>query len=165
MPAARTENWKMKKQKQTTANQTPDAEEARPKSMGGDAAPTTMLEPYFLNCLEIEIFASREALDNVNRQAWHNGGRNDLFAAFLIANELAAIYDADNELDEVAERYCHWWSAVSADRIPMRRVFIRLTRELVCAMDEFSERVPSFYRMSRGTAAGFLLAHATWSNH
>ena len=162
---ARTENRKMKEQKQTTDNQTLDAEEARIRLMDDDGSPTTMLEPYFRNCLEIEIFASREALDNLGFHAWHNGGRLDLFATFLIANELAEISDVDNELDDIAERYCHWWSEVSGKGIPMRRVFIHLPRELACAMDKFSERVPSYYHMSRGTAAGFLLARATLSTY
>ena len=155
----------MKEQKQTTVNQTPDAEESRVRLMDDDGAQTSMLEPYFRNCLEIDIFASREALDNLVFHAWHNGGRLDLFATFLIANELAEIDDVDDALDDIAERYCHWWSAVNAKRIPMMRVFIRLPRELACALDAFSERVPSFYRMSRSTAAGFLLARATWSNY
>ena len=155
----------MKEQKQTTVNQTPDAEEARVKLMDDNNAPPMMLEPYFRNCLEIELFASRDALDNLGFHAWHNGGRPDLFATFLIANELAEIGDADDALDDIAGRYCHWRSAVNAKRIPMMRVFIRLPRELACALDAFSERVPSFCRMSRSTAAGFLLARATWSNY
>ena len=154
------------KGKQEPANsQTPDTEEARKGIKSGDDAPPTMLNRYFFECLSIEIFASREALDNLGFHAWHNGGRLDLFATFLIANELAEISDVDNELDDIAERYCHWWSAVNAKGIPMKRVFIRLSRELAGALDAFSERVPSFYRMSKSTAAGFLLARATWSNY
>ena len=149
----------------TTDNQTPGAEETRVKLIDDDGAQTTMLEPYFRNCLEIDIFASREALDNLGFYAWQNGGRLDLFATFLIANELAEIDDVDDALDDIAERYCHWWSAVNAKGIPMKRVFIRLSRELAGALDAFSERVPSFYRMSKSTAAGFLLARATWSNY
>ena len=154
------------KGKQEPANsQTPDTEEACKGIKSGDDAPPTMLNRYFSECLGIEIFASREALDNLGFHAWHNGGRLDLFATFLIANELAEISDVDNELDDIAERYCHWWSEVSGKGIPMRRVFIHLPRELACAMDKFSERVPSYYHMSRGTAAGFLLARATLSTY
>ena len=154
------------KGKQEPANsQTPDTEEACKGIKSGDDAPPTMLNRYFFECLSIEIFASREALDSLEFHAWHNGGRLDLFATFLIANELAEISDVDNELDDIAERYCHWWSEVSGKGIPMRRVFIHLPRELACAMDKFSERVPSYYHMSRGTAAGFLLARATLSTY
>ena len=153
------------KEQETSGSQTPDTEEARVVIMGGDDAQTTMLEPYFRNCEEIDVFASCEALDNLGFCAWHNGGRLDLFATFLIANELAEIDDVDDALDDIAERYCHWWSAVNAKGIPMKRVFIRLSRELAGALDAFSERVPSFYRMSKSTAAGFLLARATWSNY
>ena len=153
------------KKHEASGSQTPDTEEARVVIMGDDDAVPTMLEPYFLNCMEIDVFASCEALDNLGFYAWHNGGRLDLFATFLIANELAEIDDVDDALDGIAERYCHWWSAVNAKRIPMKHVFIRLPRELACALDAFSERVPSFHRMSRSTAAGFLLVRATWSNY
>ncbi len=155
----------MKEKQETTNSQTPDANEARKGIMSDDDTPPTMLEPYFLNCQEIEIFASREALDNLDFYTWHNGGRHDLYATFLIANELANIYDVDKELDEIAERYCHWWSGVHAHRIPMRRVSIRLPHELVCAMAEFSERVASYDHMSNGKVPGFLLALATFSNY
>ena len=134
--------------------------------MDDENTPTTMLDPYYRICESVEIFTSREALENFEYLTWRQGWRNDLFAACMIANELAHIFNTDNALNAIAERYCQWWNDVGEHkRAPMRRVFIRLPRELVCAMDEFCERVESYYRMSRDTHAGFLLALAAWSNY
>ena len=153
------------KGKQEPANsQTPDTEEACKGIKSGDDAPPTMLNRYFSECLGIEIFASREALDSLDRHAWRNGGRLDLFATFQIANELANIYEVDKELEVIAASYADWWIDVRKNRIPMRRVSIRLPYELVDALDEFRNRVELFTDTSIGTTVGFLLARAMLLN-
>ena len=153
------------KGKQEPANsQTPDTEEACKGIKSGDDAPPTMLNRYFSECLGIEIFASREALDSLDRHAWRNGGRLDLFATFQIANELANIYEVDKELEVIAASYADWWIDVRKNRIPMRRVSIRLPYELVDALDEFMNRVELCTDTSIGTAIGFLLARAMLLN-
>ena len=153
------------KGKQEPANsQTPDTEEARKGIKSGDDAPPTMLNRYFSECLGIEIFASRETLNSLERYAWRNGARLDLFATFQIANELANIYAVDKELDVIAASYAEWWMDVRKNRIPMKRMSICLPRELVNALDEFRNRVELFTDTSIDTAIGFLLARAMLLN-
>ena len=153
------------KGKQEPANsQTPDTEEACKGIKSGDDAPPTMLNRYFFQCLSIEIFASRETLNSLERYAWRNGARLDLFATFQIANELANIYEVDEELDMIAASYADWWMDVRKNRIPMKRVSICLPFELVDALDEFRNRVELCTDTSIGTAIGFLLARAMLLN-
>ena len=153
------------KGKQEPANsQTPDTEEACKGIKSGDDAPPTMLNRYFFQCLSIEIFASRETLNSLERYAWRNGARLDLFATFQIANELANIYAVDKELDVIAASYAEWWMDVRKNRIPMKRMSICLPFELVDALDDFMNRVELFTDTSIDTAIGFLLARAMLLN-
>ena len=153
------------KGKQEPANsQTPDTEEACKGIKSGDDAPPTMLNRYFFQCLSIEIFASRETLNSLERYAWRNGARLDLFATFQIANELANIYAVDKELDVIAASYAEWWMDVRKNRNPMKRVSICLPSELVDALDDFMSRVELFTDTSIDTAIGFLLARAMLLN-
>ncbi len=152
------------KEQETSGSQTPDTEEARVVIMGGDDAVPTMLEPYFLNCMDIEIYMSREALDKLEQQAWQNSGRPELFAAFLISNELAIIDKTDDKTDEYVERYFHWWWGIEVHDVPMVHVLCRLPCALLCAIDRFNERITERYH-TNGRVAGFLLARATFSNY
>ena len=112
------------KEHEASGSKTPDTEEARVVVLGGDDAVPTMLEPYFLNCMDIEIYMSREALDKLEQQAWQNSGRPELFAAFLISNELAIIDKTDDKTDEYVERYFHWWWGIEAHDVPMAHVLL-----------------------------------------